>query len=56
MELAKEDQVPKTLFSSPMGQSCYSHLDIIVLATVIVHVEGEDEKLSIGAMIYKGLC
>ena len=56
MELAKENQVPITLFSIPKGRSFESHLGIVVLATAIVHVEGEDENLSIGVMIYKGSC
>lgn len=54
MKLAKEHKAPITLFSSPMGQKVYSHLGFVIQATITVQVEGEEEKLSIGVMIYKG--
>ena len=53
MDLAKEHKVPVTLFSSPQGQKLYSHIGFDLLATITVQVEGEEEKLSIGVMIYK---
>lgn len=53
MKLAKEQKVPVTLFSSPLGQKLYSHIGFDLLATTTVQVEGEEEKLFIGAMIYK---
>lgn len=56
MELAREHKVPITLFGGPLGQRLYSHLGFHILASVIVQVEGEEEKMSIGVMIYKGSC
>lgn len=56
IKLAKEHKVPLTLFSSPMGQKLYAHLGFVLLATFIVQVDGEKEKLSIGVMIFKGSC
>ena len=56
MKLAKEHQIPIIWFRILKGQSFYSHLGIVVRATSIIHVEGEDENLSIGVMIYKGSC
>ena len=53
MKLAKEQKVPITLFSSPSGQKLYSHIGFDFLATITVQVEGEEEKLFIGAMIHK---
>ena len=53
MRLAKAQKVPVTLFSSPLGQKLYSHISFDLLATITVQVEGEEEKLFIGAMIYK---
>ncbi len=52
IEQAKQDQVPVTLLSSPMGHSLYSSLGFADIATVTVQVEGEEEKLSIRAMVY----
>jgi len=52
MQRATSARVPVTLFSSPMGQQLYSFLGFDYIGTVIVQVKGEDEKLSIGAMIY----
>ena len=51
MNLAKERNLPVTLFSSPMGQKLYTHLGFILLGFVTVQVKGEDEKLSIGIMM-----
>lgn len=56
MNLAKEHKVPITLFSSPLGQKLYSHIGFDLLATITVQVEGEEEKLSIGVMIYTKSC
>lgn len=50
MTLARERNLAVTLFSSPMGQLVYTHLGFKLVGTVIVQVEGEEEKLSIGAM------
>ena len=55
MKLAKEQKVPITLFSSHSGQKLYSNIGFDRLATITVQVEGEEEKLSIGAMIHKEL-
>ncbi|KAK7703215.1 hypothetical protein SLS64_009191 [Diaporthe eres] len=52
IDYAGERKQPVTLFASPMGQKLYTHLGFDYLGTVPVQVEGEDEKLSIGAMIY----
>lgn len=52
MEHARARKEPVTLFASPMGQKLYTRLEFDYLGTVPVQVEGEDEKLSIGAMIY----
>ncbi len=56
MKLARAYKVPIALFGSHMGQKRYSHLGFLVLATIIVQVEGEEEKPSIGVMIYKDSC
>ena len=53
MKLAKEQKVPVTLFSSPLGHNLYSHIGFVPRAMITVQVEGEEEKLFIGAMIYK---
>ena len=39
-----------------MGQKLYTHLGFVLLATFIVQVDGEEEKLSIGVMIFKSSC
>lgn len=51
MKLAKEQKLPITLFSSRLGQKLYSHVGFDLLATITIQVEGEEEKLFIGAMI-----
>lgn len=57
MKLAEERKVPITLFSSnPPAQDLYSHLGFNLLATLIVQIEGEEEKLSTGVMINKKFC
>ena len=56
MKLAKEHKVPITLFCSPLGQKLYTHLGFVLLATVTVQVEGEEEKASVGVMVYKHSC
>lgn len=52
MEHARARKEPVTLFASPTGQKLYTHLGSDYLGTAPVQVEGEHEKLSIGAMIY----
>lgn len=52
IEHAGERKQPVTVFASPMGQKLYIYLGFEYLGTVPVQVEGEDEKLSIGAMVY----
>jgi predicted acetyltransferase len=52
MEYAGDRGQPVTLLSSPMGQQLYSYLGFDYLGTVTVQVEGEAEKLCIGAMMY----
>ncbi|KAG6354228.1 hypothetical protein INS49_004832 [Diaporthe citri] len=52
VEYAGERKQPGTLFASPMGRKLYTYLGFKYLGTVPVQVEGEDEKLSIGAMMY----
>ena len=56
MKLAKERKVPITVFGSPVGQELYAHLGFVLLATVVVQVEGEEEKVSLGVMVYKDSC
>lgn len=56
MKLAREHKVPITLFASPMGQRFYTRLGFGLLATVTVQVEGEEEKLSVGVMVFKDSC
>jgi len=53
MELAKRKSAAVTLFSSPLGQKLYSSLSFKMIGTVIVQVEREEEKLTIGAMVYE---
>src|SRR5262245_49244105 len=51
--LAKEKLLAVTLFSSPMGQKLYGSLEFQVVENVAVHVDGEEEELSIAAMAYE---
>ncbi|KAL2869464.1 uncharacterized protein BJX67DRAFT_379018 [Aspergillus lucknowensis] len=53
MEFAKAHAAPVTVFSSPMGGALYASLGFRTLGQVVVQVEGEEEKLTIGAMIYE---
>ena len=50
VKLAKEKNLPITLFSSPMGQKLYTYLGFDLLSTVTVQVKGEDQSISIGVM------
>ena len=51
LQLAQEHEVPITVLASPIGQKLYSHLGFRAVGAVIVQVEGEEERLSITAMI-----
>jgi hypothetical protein len=51
LDLAAEHQIPVTVLSSPLGGKLYSHLEFETLGHFTVQVEGEEEKLTIGAMI-----
>ncbi|PSN59650.1 hypothetical protein BS50DRAFT_579876 [Corynespora cassiicola Philippines] len=51
MQLATAKHIPVTVLSSPLGGKLYTHLDFTTLGHFTVQVEGEEEKLSIGAMI-----
>ena len=53
MELAKEDNLPITLFCSPMAQKLYAHLGFKLLGTFPVQVDGEEEKVSVAAMVFQ---
>ena len=53
MQLAMDRKIPVTLFSSPMGTQLYTSLGFRMVGTVVVRVEGEDDKLTIGTMIFQ---
>ncbi|CAO2655442.1 Nn.00g105060.m01.CDS01 [Neocucurbitaria sp. VM-36] len=50
-DVANEHRIPVTVLSSPLGGQLYSYLGYDTLGFFKVQVEGEDVKLSIGAMI-----
>lgn len=56
VKLAQEHKVPITLFAGPLGQGLYSHIGFTLLANLTIQVEGEEEKMSMGVMIYKESC
>ena len=56
MTLARERNMAVTLFASPVGQQLYTHLGFKLVGTVTVHVEGEEEKLSIAVMLFESAC
>ncbi|KAF2761731.1 hypothetical protein EJ05DRAFT_183075 [Pseudovirgaria hyperparasitica] len=51
MNLAHKHEVPVTILSSPLGQQLYTHLGFDHLAYFPVHVQGEEEQLSVGVMV-----
>lgn len=52
IDLAKKNQTYISVFASPMGEKLYAHLGFKELAVVVVQVKGEEEKVSITAMLY----
>lgn len=48
---AREQGRAVTLFASPLGRPLYTSLGFSYVGTVDVQVEGEEEKLSLGAMV-----
>lgn len=53
LERAREQKRSVTLIASPMGRSLYSSLGFSYEGTVIIQTEGEEEKLSVGAMVFR---
>lgn len=53
MRYAKAHSAPVTVLSSPMGGVLYRSLGFRVITHVTVQVEDEEEKLSIGVMVYE---
>jgi GNAT superfamily N-acetyltransferase len=51
LDLADEHKIPTTVLSSPGGAKLYLHLGFETLGHFTVQVDGEEDKLSIGAMI-----
>ena len=52
-EASKRTEGTHHLIQQPLGQKLYSHIGFDLLAMITVQVEGEEEKLFIGAMMYK---
>lgn len=52
IDIAEKNQTYISVFASPMGEKLYSRLGFKELAVVVVQVEGEEEKVSILAMLY----
>jgi GNAT superfamily N-acetyltransferase len=53
MRYAEAHAVPVTVFSSPMGERLYRSLGFRLITHITVQVEGEEEKLSIGVMVFE---
>ncbi|KAJ4367028.1 hypothetical protein N0V83_007558 [Neocucurbitaria cava] len=51
LDLAYDHRIPVTVLSSPLGGQLYTYLKFETLGFFKVQVEGEEEKLSIGAMV-----
>lgn len=52
IDLAVKNQTYISVFASPMGKKLYARLGFKELAVVVVQVEGEEESVSISAMLY----
>lgn len=52
IDLAEKNQTYISVFASPMGKKLYARLGFKELAIVVVQAEGEEEKISISAMLY----
>ena len=53
IDLARGKREPVTVLSSPLGQQLYSSLGFSYIGTIPVQVEGEQEHLAIGVMVYE---
>lgn len=53
IETAERLKMGISVFASPMGKRLYSRLGFQQLATVTVKVEGEDDFVSVAAMVYQ---
>jgi predicted acetyltransferase len=54
LERARAQGVPTTVLASPMGYKLYISLGFKAVGMFIVRIEGEEEKLDIGAMEHRG--
>lgn len=52
IDLAEKNRTYISVFASPMGEKLYARLGFKELAIVVVQVKGEEEKVSISAMLY----
>lgn len=52
IDLAEKNRAYISVFASPMGEKLYARLGFKELAVVVVQVKGEEEKVSISAMLY----
>lgn len=53
LERAREQKRSVTLIASPMGRPLYSSLGFSYEGTVNIQTEGEEEKLSVAAMVFR---
>jgi GNAT superfamily N-acetyltransferase len=53
LELAARESFVATVFASPMAETFYEHLGFQILGTVVVQVEGEEEKLVLSPLAWK---
>lgn len=53
IERAREQKRSVTLIASPMGRPLYSSVGFSYEGTVHIQTEGEEEKLSVGAMLFR---
>lgn len=53
IERAREQKRSVTLIASPMGRPLYSSVGFSYEGTVTIQTEGEEEKLSVGAMLFR---
>lgn len=53
LERAREQERSVSLIASPMGRPLYSSVGFSYEGTVNIQTEGEEEKLSVGAMLFR---
>jgi hypothetical protein len=53
LKKAANESFVATVFASPMGKALFEHLGFEILGTVVVQVEGENEKLILSCLAHK---